>query len=147
MPWPYKGSDIGSIILSPGLTQLGMTNSKKRTVHRGINLTISLLPVLFNSWFYICFLQMFEARSLFFWRERCLTKVSSKSTIGTFCKPKFGNFDGNGPRPGEKCETNCAFSRTSIRTFGWRALEPNKIFGSVQAGRFESAHVPCGHAL
>ena len=26
--------------------------------------------------------------------------------LGTFCKPKFGNFDGNGPRPGERCETN-----------------------------------------
>ena len=63
--------------------------------------------------------------------------------IGTFCKPKFGNLDGNGPRPGERCEKNGAFSRKSIQTFGWRALamEPNKIFGSVQAGRFESAHV------
>ena len=36
---------------------------------------------------------------------------------------------------------NGAFSRKSIRTFGSRALEPNKIFGSVQPGRFESAHV------
>ena len=25
--------------------------------------------------------------------------------LGTFCKPKFGNFDGNGPGPGERCET------------------------------------------
>ena len=36
---------------------------------------------------------------------------------------------------------NGAFSRKSIRTFGQRAQEPNKTFGSVQAGRFESARV------
>ena len=29
----------------------------------------------------------------------------SRLIIGTFCKPKFGNLDGNGPRPGERCET------------------------------------------
>ena len=29
----------------------------------------------------------------------------SAGSLGTLCKPKFGNFDGNGPRPGERCET------------------------------------------
>ena len=39
---------------------------------------------------------------------------------------------------------NGAFSGKSIRTFGWSALEPNKIFGSVQAGRFG---LPMWHVL
>ena len=93
------------------------------------------------------------------WSEHCSRRPTAKServtaygegkrsgvtihlhvVIGTFCKPKFGNFDGNGPRPGERCETKWRIFANPIPTFGSRALEPNKIFGSVQPGRFECA--------
>ena len=38
-------------------------------------------------------------------RTRELSRTGRSQIIGTFCKPKFGNFDGNGPGPGERCET------------------------------------------
>ena len=55
--------------------------------------------------------------------------------LGTFCKPKFGNFDGNGPRPGERCETKWHI--------GWifGKIHPNVRLegpGTVQNFRFGS---------
>ena len=50
------------------------------------------------------------------------------SSSGDFCKPKFGNFDGNGLGPGERWETKGAFFQKYVRIFRLRGLEPNKLF-------------------
>ena len=65
--------------------------------------------------------------------------------IGTFCKPKFGNFNGNGPWPGVRCEAK------------WRIfakIHPNVRLegpGTEQNFRFCSGWPvrvrPCGHVL
>ena len=65
--------------------------------------------------------------------------------IGTFCKPKFGNFDGNGPRPGERCETKWrifAKIHPNVRLEG-PGTEQNFRFGSAWPVRV----CPCGHVL
>ena len=76
-------------------------------------------------------------------RQFCRMKIGM--IIGTFCKPKFGNFDGNGTRPGERCETK------------WRIfskIHPNVRLedpGTEQNFRFGLGWpvrvCPCGHVL
>ena len=64
---------------------------------------------------------------------------------GTFCEPKFGNFDGNGPRPGERCETKWrifAKIHPNVRLEG-PGTEQNFRFGSGWSVRV----CPCGHVL
>ena len=71
--------------------------------------------------------------------------MTKKMTIGTFCKPKFGNFDGNGPRPGERCETKWrifAKIHPNVRLEG-PGTEQNFRFGSGWPVRV----CPCGHVL
>ena len=65
--------------------------------------------------------------------------------LGTFCKPKFGNFDGNGPRPGERCERKWrifAKIHPNVRLEG-PGTEQNFRFGSAWPVRV----CPCGHVL
>ena len=65
--------------------------------------------------------------------------------LGTFCKPKFGNFDGNGPRPVERCETKWrifAKIHPNVRLEG-PGTEQNFRFGSAWPVRV----CPCGHVL
>ena len=67
--------------------------------------------------------------------------VSIFPSVGMFCKPKFGNFDGNGPRPGERCETKWrifAKIHPNVRLEG-PGTEQNFRFGSGWLVR--AAHV------
>ena len=72
--------------------------------------------------------------NLFFYFQQFLV-------FGTFANRNSETSTETGRGRVRGAKQNGAFSRKSIRTFGSRALEPNKIFGSVQPGRFESAHV------
>ena len=80
--------------------------------------------------------------------DRKIATVSghkSLDSLGTFCKPKFGNFDGNGPRPGERCETKWrifAKIHPNVRLEG-PGTEQNFRFGSAWPVRV----CPCGHVL
>ena len=73
------------------------------------------------------------------------TRAQTYTSLGTFCKPKFGNFDGNGPRPGERCETKWrifAKIHPNVRLEG-PGTEQNFRFGSGWPVRV----CPCGHVL
>ena len=72
-------------------------------------------------------------------------KVEDGRDLGTFCKPKFGNFDGNGQRPGERCETKWRiFTKIhlNVRLEG-PGTEQNFRFGSGWPVRV----CPGGHVL
>ena len=78
-------------------------------------------------------------------RETRSGRESTNSSRETFCKPKFGNFDGNGPRPGERCETKWpifAKIHPNVRLEG-PGTEQNFRFGSGWPVRV----CPCGHVL
>ena len=74
-----------------------------------------------------------------------MPSIQAMRILGTFCKPNFGNFDGNGPRPGERCETKWrifAKIHPNVRLEG-PGTEQNFRFGSGWPVRV----CPCGHVL
>ena len=58
------------------------------------------------SWWALHFgFSLSNVNSKWFWKDHTVFWCWGR-ILGTFCKPKFGNFDGNGPPPpGERCET------------------------------------------